>query len=310
MFTSPFRFFAAALLAAWLHNAAADDGLTIQQRELLTTRSTAPQPSAELVRALQLDVAPWHREGAPPQPKIVFGPEVGKQSAEAALKAMDALAADVPQNDYDRSWLALERASALEGAGRDTEARAAYERLRQIPRTEFQDRQALAALNKLGQTQNPGWCRGGKLKTARGAAQPVFPRYAADHGIEGWVRLMLDVQPDGSIGHVAVQSSSLAAFEKPVTDWFKNQQWQSGDGAAPGRPCFISTQVNFTMSSAHQTRFSISSISDPAAFTYRSVGAAIRVRVAAHDAALAAQKSGAPSADDVALPAALEAARE
>lgn len=309
MFASSFRFFSAALLAAWLNTAAADL-LTPSQREALTTRTVAPVPSTELVRALELGVAPWHREGAAPMEKVRFGPEVGIRSAEAALKAMDALPASAAQNDYDRSWLALERASALKNMGHGSEARAAYERLRQMPRTELQDREALIGLNQLGLATNPGLCTAGKLVTLRGAAQPSFPRYAAERGIEAWVLVMLDMQPDGSIGHVGVIGSSLTAFEKPVIDWLADQQYQNRDGAAPGRPCFARMQVNFGIAEARLRHFSISAISDPDAFTYRSIGAAIRVRVAAREAILAARGSGKPSADDVALPAAFEPSSE
>ncbi len=271
-----------SLLAA---ESAASDGAT--EMDLLTSRTTAPELSPELVQALELDVPDWHKKGVT-GPRIKIAADTGRRSAEAALEAMNALSPDAPQNDFDRAWLVLQRGAALHALGLDAEAKRVYEGLRALPRTNIQDRQVLAALYGLGEEQHAGWCpSGGRLLVSKFDTRPAYPRAASARGIEGWVRAMIDVQPDGSISFVSVQSSSLRVFEQPVVVWLKKQQWQLPSGVGPGRPCFAVMAVDFGVAPDSKARFPRDAIAPDVEFTYRSVGAAIRVRAAAREAALA-----------------------
>lgn len=252
---------------------------------LLTSRTTSPELSAELVHALELDVPDWHKKGAT-GPRVKIGDEVGRLSAEAALEALNALDPAVPQSDFDRAWIVYEKGAALRTLGRDDEARRVFERLRDMPRTNIQDRKVLAALYSLGNEQHPGWCSSGRLVISKFDPKPVYPRAALVRGIEGWVNAMIDVQPDGSISFVSIQSSSLRVFEQSVIVWLKKQQWQLPADAEPRRPCFAVAPVHFAVQPPGKARFPLDGIAPDTEFTYRSIGAAIRVRAAAREAML------------------------
>lgn len=254
---------------------------------LLTSRTTSPELSPEVVRALELDVPEWHKKGAT-GPSVKIGDEVGRQSAEAALQALNALDPAVPQSDFDRAWIVYEKGSALKTLGRNDEARSVLESLRGMPRTNWQDRKVLMALHDLGDERHPGSCPSeGRLVISKLDTRPVYPHAALACGIEGWVNAMIDIQPDGSISFVSTQSSSLRVFEQPVIFWLKKQQWQLPSGAGPGRPCFAVAPVHFGVQPPGKARFPIDGIAPDIEFTYRSIGAAIRVRAVAREAALA-----------------------
>lgn len=253
---------------------------------LLTSRTTSPELSAELAHALELDVPDWHKKGAT-GPRVKIGDEVGRQSAEAALEALNALDPAVPQSDFDRAWIVYEKGSALKTLGRNDEARRVFESLREMPRTIIQDRKVLAALYSLGDEQHPSWCSSGRLVISKSDTRPVYPRAALARGIEGWVNAMIDVQPDGAISFVSIQSSSLRVFEQPVIVWLRKQQWQLPSDAEPRRPCFAVVPVHFAVPPPGRARFPLDGIAPDTEFTYRSIGAAIRVRAAAREAMLA-----------------------
>ncbi|WP_293393726.1 energy transducer TonB [Nevskia sp.] len=254
---------------------------------LLTSRTTSPELSPELVRALELEVPEWHKKGAT-GPRVKIGDDVGRQSAEVALEALNALDPAVPQSDFDRAWVVYEKGSALKTLGRDDEARRVFESLRDMPRTNLQDRKVLMALYGLGGEQHPGGCPSeGRLVISKFDTRPVYPHAALARGIEGWVNTMIDVQPDGSISFVSIQSSSLRVFEQPVLFWLKKQRWQLPSGAGPGRPCFAVAPVHFGIQPPGTARFPRDGIAPDTEFTYRSIGAAIRVRAAAREAVLA-----------------------
>ena len=273
--------------------------LSNADREALTTRTPIPQPSPELIRALDMDVPDWHKPGAP-QRKVRIDPQTTRESTEAALHALEGLDLAVPQNDYDRAWIAFEKASAFRELGRDADARAAFEAILQMRRTMVQDRRTLIALNHLGDESRPGACPAGGWGTFAEASAPVYPHQASSRGIEGWVKVIADVRADGSVSHVTTESSSLSIFEPAASTWLSARRFRTADNAAPGRPCFVHQRIKFALQPAGTAKFSIDAIGPDDDFSFRSIGAARRIRGAAREAAL--RGDAAPTADESASP--------
>lgn len=248
----------------------------------LHTRTIEPAPSVALTQALGLDVAPWHKPGVTME-HVKLPPDTARHSAEAALQALDALDPSVPQNDFDRVWIASERAAALRDAGRQDEARVAFEHVLGMSRTQEQDRRAMAALHDLGETQYPGFCAPGRLIVSGRA--PLYPRALGRHRIEGWVKLWMDIEAGGKIAYAFVSSSSIRAFEAPILDALAGLRVKPQDATHPiETPCTARARIVFR--SYVTPVFLVDNIKDDSGFTYRSIGAAIRVRVDAHNAVI------------------------
>ena len=249
---------------------------------LLTTRTSAPEVSPQLKQALDLDIPEWHKKGAP-KLKIKIDDDAKRRSNEASLQALNALDPAAIQSDYDRAWVTYQKASVLKALGRKEEAAATFRKVLDMPRTAMQARQARMELNRLGDEQQPGDCGPGLDSTS--GERPDYPMLARSRGIEGWVRLLLDIRPDGSVGNAMVYSSSMRVFEQPSVDFFLKQRYRTETGSGPGRTCFAWVPVSFEMENAWQRAFSSDEITDDYQFTYQSIGAARRVRGLALEAA-------------------------
>ncbi|HSW12037.1 MAG TPA: energy transducer TonB [Solimonas sp.] len=254
--------------------------LTFAEEDLLTTQTSSPQLSPALVRTLKLEAPAWHKPGTPPR-KIKIGEEGRRRSAEAALEALNGLAPEAIQSDFDRAWVVLEKGHALAELRQRPEAKAAFEALLAMPHTLLQRLEALGALSKLGETQYPGWCPPGGLLPDKTMAAPEYPKLAGTRAIEGWVDVMLDIGADGAIRQVAVTSSSLRIFEQPALDWLSRQHYSPLDAMHAGQACFAVAPVRFTFTPPSRKTVPINLIRPEPAFTFRSIGAAIRVREAA-----------------------------
>nr|WP_277346229.1 energy transducer TonB [Solimonas marina] len=140
----------------------------------------------------------------------------------------------------------------------------------------------MAALNALGEQQYPGICPAVHLGGT--VVRPQYPRVAAEHGIEGWVDVWMDIEPGGAIAYAFINASSMRGFEAPTLDWLKRQHAEPSDPTHPlDRPCTAKTRVVFKIQGA-PAAFPVDSIANDNGYTYRSIGAAIRVRVDAYNA--------------------------
>lgn len=276
------------VLALFVSNPTMAAELTPDEIELFMTRTTNPQPSPELVSALELDVAPWHQKGAP-NIRVKISDDAVRRSTEAALQALTSLDAAVLQNDFDRAWVTYQTGSALKTLGRNPEARTAFERLLNMPHTKIQAKLVSVALHNLGDEQQLNMCPPGKLARSDVYSTLAYPKIASTRGIEGWVQPWVDVQLDGSISSVVVHSSSMRVFEQPVVEWLLKQRWQTDSGSPIEHPCFVKAKQEFTIRSKSAKVISIERMGADTEFSYHSIGAAIRVRAEARAAALAKQ---------------------
>lgn len=219
-------------------------------------------------------------------------PEAVREATEAVLAALDALPPSVLQNDFDRAWVAYEKASALKALERKAEAKAAFEAMREMPRTMIQGRYALIALNSLGEKQNPGWCEPGKFVPSSTRPEGLSLKIDMTRTSAGWVQPFLDIDADGSITHVSIYGSSARIFEQPIIDALLKEKFRTASGEAPGRPCFVMAKQVFMVNMPRMPSEIVPAGAD-AAFTYRSIGAAIRIRAAALATAIAEARANA-----------------
>lgn len=286
------------MLGAAAHAAAADD------MELLTTRTTPPQPSAALIAALQLTVPEW--EGDATQAKVKLSADDLRRADEAGLQAIDALPATAMTNDFDRAWVAFARGRTLEALGRREEAVEQYRRLRTMPRTNVLDRYALAHLHALGDDSAPGWCRGVGPGDKPRVWQADYPKAALSRRIEGWVDVIFDVEVGGSIRLVTVRQSSMRVFEQATTAWLQRQQFKDATGGVPDRPCFAFTSFNYRIGRTATTRgpaFAADAIGREPEYSFRYIGPSLAIRREARKALIAAGKvQDAAEADAQAAP--------
>jgi len=266
------RLAAALLLAATAPAPAAVLNLSAQDQAGLQTRTTEPEPSARLIRTLDLSPPVATASAQPP-----VTPELRRRADEAALAALDALPADDARPDRDHVWLAWQRASLLQALGRREEAIAAYRQLRALPaRGEALDRLALSELARLGEPGHAGWCDAGyRLLTSRPRDLPPRPdaARALKPGTDGWVSTVVDVRADGGIEYVAISSSSHRIFEQPLRDWLLRQHVVTPLGEAPGRPCYTPLVIVFPA----QDRKTRPVAYPPPGYSYRDTGAARRI---------------------------------
>lgn len=245
---------------------------------LLTTQTSDPPLSPQLIAALELDVAPWHKPDVP-QRIVNIGDAARRRSAEIALAALERLDPEVPQSATDRLWVQFEKASALRELGRTGQARAAFEEVRRMPRTGVMDRYALMNLHALGDERAPGACAiaSHRFFGPEKSPMPDYPRDARSGRVEGEVRIIADVRADGSIGTVTVERSTMRIFEQPVIDWVLSRRWLAMDGMPPGAACFLLMPAHFRFKHTNVT-VTAAELMPAQRFTFRSIGAAIRYR--------------------------------
>jgi hypothetical protein len=279
----------ALICGAAVSIAAADD------MELLTTRTTPPQPSATLMQALELSVPEW--EGDDTQPKISLPADDLRRADEAGLRALDALPASAMTSDFDRAWVAFARGRTLEALGRRDEAMAQYQRLRTMPRTNVLDRYALVHLYGLGDQSAPGWCAGAGPADKPMVWRADYPKAALDRRIEGWVDAIYDVDVGGAIKAVTVKQSSMRVFEQAAGEWLQRQQFKEPSGALPVRPCFGLLRQTYRIHKSASSRgpaFAVDAIPHEPEYTFRYIGPSLAIRREARQAIIAAkaQQSG------------------
>ncbi|PTU30340.1 hypothetical protein CJD38_15455 [Stenotrophobium rhamnosiphilum] len=268
-----------------------EDGLNESDKELFLTRTALRQPSPELTRALELDVAPWHKKGVT-HVAVKLPQEAIKRHQEAALAALEALSPEVAQDDFDRAWITLEKANVLRDLGRNAESVAAYEKLLNMAHTPVQDWYARYGLFYMSDKKNKEVCDLGIIQREAGSESLPLPpllRQAAIRGIQGWVWSLIEVEPDGKISNVIVESSSMRVFEKYLIETAYNARFTTKLGVPLGRSCFLRRKDTFKMNPEYRTQISVDDIEVEDNFSYHSIGAAIRVRIAARAEVLAKQ---------------------
>lgn len=199
---------------------------------LVMTASVQSRPSPALMAALGIAEA----DARGPRPAPI-----------AALDRLDRRAEAAIQTPYDRAWVQQARATLLAEAGQTAEAIAAWEALRDMPRTPLLDREALMALHALGQREHPGACPAGAL--APPVAAPDLSGLRSRNRLElgGRLDVMADVDADGRIGHAFVVESSARSFEAPLLDWLRGQRYRPAAGGTPGAACIVGLQLRFTL---------------------------------------------------------------
>lgn len=204
------------------------------EKELLTTRTSEFLPTPALVQALQLEVV------APEARRKVREPVY--QAALAALEALDEAALTT---DFDRAWVTEQTATALFRLGRRDESRTLYERLRTLPHTEGQNRQASVMLHALGNADLLGVCPPGSRLNKDEPVSPQYPKLAQPYGLDGWVWVWVKVERDGRITDVVITSSSRLVFEAPAREWLLTRLIVDAQGQPSGVPCLGRMQLKF-----------------------------------------------------------------
>ncbi|MES2488208.1 MAG: energy transducer TonB [Pseudomonadota bacterium] len=275
------KFCMAALLMVLcfaMNTSMAADGLTDEQERALFINRTKPdQPSAELMAALEI-----HTYGARNAKRSTH-----QKAAEAALAALNKLSPNAPKNDFDRAWVVEQKALALQYLNKTSEASAAYEQLLNVPHSKAQEWLAQMYLSALKNGQDTKACgeSGGLMPSS---ILPAYPPTALRNGIEGWVDLLLDIAPDGTILDTMVHSSSLKAFEKPAMDWVVKQKWQVAPNELKGQRCIRMQPVIFELGSkAAPAKYPLDKFPRDLLPYYYDTGAATRVYEAANAEMLA-----------------------